>query len=419
MTLQLTNAGINALLRAMTGDELTLSCVKIGNGAAQAAGAATDLSNPLVTLSISECTVANQKATISVTLNNSTIDAGFRMTEIGVFALNQDDSTEQVLYAYGTEPEATADYIAASGDNILEEDITIDVFVGNAENVSAIINESLVYATKAAFDAHVEDKSNPHEVTKTQVGLGNVPNVATNDQTPSWTPPASNAELISGERLTITLGKVARAVASLISHLANRNNPHQVTATQVNAAAKSHTHSAADVTTGTLGVSRGGTGKGSWSAKRLLYASNSGTLEQIEAPTKNDCVLWGHVDQVPRWAHPFCTDYGSYSGTGKTGASNKNSLQFAEVPGMIFIRSTSPATGGFSWAVLFVNGGSGSGFCVCDASSGSAGGYRELHVSAARTASGGAVISWYSDSTTPAHQMNHSGSSNYMYTAIY
>ena len=130
MTLQLTNAGINALLRATAGDSLTLSCVKIGNGAAQAAGAATDLSNPLVTLSITECTVANQRATISVTLNNSTIDAGFRLTEIGVFAQDQDDSTEEILYAYGTEPEATADYIAASGDNILEEDITIDVFVG-------------------------------------------------------------------------------------------------------------------------------------------------------------------------------------------------------------------------------------------------------------------------------------------------
>ena len=170
MTLQLTNAGINALLRAMTGDELTLSCVKIGNGAAQAAGAATDLSNPLVTLNITECTVANQRATISVTLNNSTIDAGFRLTEIGVFAQDQDDSAEEILYAYGTEPEATADYIAASGDNILEEDITIDVFVGNAENVSAIINESLVYATKAAFDAHVANHENPHAVTKAQVG---------------------------------------------------------------------------------------------------------------------------------------------------------------------------------------------------------------------------------------------------------
>ena len=419
MNMQLTNVGINALLRALSGANIVFTNIKIGNGAAQSAATATDLSNPLKTLAITAVAVANQKASLSVTLSNAGVEEGFRLTEIGIFVQDQDDGDEEILYAYGTEPEATADYVAATGDSVLEEQITIDAFVSNAENVSALINESTVYATKANFDAHVADMSNPHRVTKAQVGLGDVPNVATNDQTPSWTAPTSNAELISGERLTITLGKVARAVASLISHLANRNNPHKVTATQVNAAAKSHTHSAADVTTGTLGVSRGGTGKGSWSAKRLLYASNSGTLEQIEAPTNDGCVLWGNVDQVPVWAHPFCTDYGSYSGTGKTGASNKNSLQFNEVPGMIFIRSTSSATGGFSWAVLFVNGGSSSGFCICDASSGSAGVYRELHVSAAMTASGGAVISWYSDSTTPAHQMNHSGSSNYMYTAIY
>lgn len=260
MTLQLTNSGINALLRATAGDSLTLSCVKIGNGAAQAAGAATDLSNPLVTLNITECTVANQRATISVTLNNSTIDAGFRLTEIGVFAQDQDDSTEEILYAYGTEPEATADYIAASGDNILEEDITIDVFVGNAENVSAIINESLVYATKAAFDAHVANHENPHAVTKAQVGLSNVPNVATDDQTPTYTEATSDTNLTSGERLTVAMGKIARAVRSLIGHLANKNNPHAVTATQVGAATSGHKHSAADVTTGVLGVARGGTG---------------------------------------------------------------------------------------------------------------------------------------------------------------
>lgn len=416
MQLQLTNAGINALLRAISGDDLTLSSVKVGNGAAQSPGAATDLSNPLVTLSITECTVANSKATIAVTLNNSTVDAGFRMTEIGVFAQDQDDSSEEILYAYGTEPEATADYIAASGDNILEEDITIDVFVGNAENVSAIINESLVYATKAAFDAHVADKANPHEVTKAQVGLGNVPNVATNDQTVTFTAPASNAELTSGERLTLAFGKIARAISSLISHLANHNNPHQVTATQVNAAPISHNHSAADINTGVLGVARGGTGKGTWSAKRLLYASNSGTLEQIQAPTRNGCVLYGHIDQVPYWGLPNATDYGKYSGTGVGGSANRNTLHFEQVPTLVVIRSTSSASGGFSWAVLFPH--ADSGFSIQGASNAGAGSYRELIVSLVFV-SGGWDLKWYCATNDPAHQMNYNGTNNYAYVAIY
>ena len=44
------------------------------------------------------------------------------------------------------------------------------------------------------------------------------------------------------------------------NHIADKNNPHGVTAAQVGAAASSHTHSAGNITSGTLPVSRGGTG---------------------------------------------------------------------------------------------------------------------------------------------------------------
>lgn len=43
-------------------------------------------------------------------------------------------------------------------------------------------------------------------------------------------------------------------------HTADKDNPHAVTAAQVGAAAASHNHSAAAITSGTLPVSRGGTG---------------------------------------------------------------------------------------------------------------------------------------------------------------
>ena len=83
------------------------------------------------------------------------------------------------------------------------------------------------------FDAHAASKANPHGVTKTQVGLGNVPNVATNDQTPTYSESAALAQLSSGEKLSAALGKLARAVRSLMEHLANTSNPHGVTKSQV------------------------------------------------------------------------------------------------------------------------------------------------------------------------------------------
>lgn len=83
------------------------------------------------------------------------------------------------------------------------------------------------------FDAHAASKSNPHAVTKAQVGLGNVPNLATNDQTPTYTEAASLELLSSGEKLTTAFGKLAKALRSLSGHILALDNPHGVTKSQV------------------------------------------------------------------------------------------------------------------------------------------------------------------------------------------
>ena len=66
-------------------------------------------------------------------------------------------------------------------------------------------------------------------MTKSQVGLGNVPNVATNDQTPSYTAATALAALVSGEKLHVAFGTLPKGTTDLLSHLANKSNPHAVT----------------------------------------------------------------------------------------------------------------------------------------------------------------------------------------------
>ena len=70
--------------------------------------------------------------------------------------------------------------------------------------------------------SHVANKSNPHGVTKNQIGLGNVPNVATNDQTPTYTEALSLSSLVSGEKTSVAFGKIAKAVSTLISHTTSK-----------------------------------------------------------------------------------------------------------------------------------------------------------------------------------------------------
>ena len=94
-------------------------------------------------------------------------------------------------------------------------------------------NQNAIQNVTSNYNAHAANKSNPHGVTKAQVGLSEVPNVTTNNQTPTYTVPSALSDLVSGEVLSTAFGKVAKCVSSLISHIGNVNNPHSVTKAQI------------------------------------------------------------------------------------------------------------------------------------------------------------------------------------------
>lgn len=115
------------------------------------------------------------------------------------------------------------------------------------ENQSVVEALNTAIGTKATasdLTAHIGNKSNPHGVTKSQVGLGNVPNVATNDQTPSYTEATSLTKLSSGEKLSVAFGKISKAITDLISHIGD--SVKHITSTERTNwnAAKTHADSA-------------------------------------------------------------------------------------------------------------------------------------------------------------------------------
>lgn len=80
---------------------------------------------------------------------------------------------------------------------------------------------------EAILNDHLGDKENPHQVTKDQVGLSNVENLAT----------ATDTEVQSGEliRKLFTLAQLVQhpAIQALLQHAENTNNPHNTTKAQV------------------------------------------------------------------------------------------------------------------------------------------------------------------------------------------
>ena len=77
---------------------------------------------------------------------------------------------------------------------------------------------------KKSLDAHIGNKSNPHNVTKAQIGLGNVQNLAPADM------PVSTAQATA-----IADAKAAgtKAQTDLSTHANRRDNPHNVTRAQL------------------------------------------------------------------------------------------------------------------------------------------------------------------------------------------
>ena len=267
LTLSPTPDGRNMIARSLYGDTITFTKIVIGNGTPADPDNVTELANPLLEIQLTAAEPSEDEDYMLLTgyVTSSDIEASFYGYEIGVIAEDSDENEHLFGYRYNAQD---VDYYPdASSGRALELTITVVVQLGNAQNVTAILIEGDTYATKAEFDAHTNSNENPHHVTKTQVGLGDVPNVATNDQEPTYSAAATLSALVSGEKLSVAFGKIAKAVSALISHL-TATNPHNTTAADIGAAPASHTHSAADINSGTLSAARGGTGS------NTLYGSD-------------------------------------------------------------------------------------------------------------------------------------------------
>ena len=143
-------------------------------------------------------------------------------------------------------------YVCSSGFALVRDDGTCTVggvCVPNSSGIAtkssnsagfkvlARVNSNYIYifvnTSIAVVSSHITSKSNPHGITKSQIGLGNVPNVTTNNQTPTYTETSILSPLTSGERLSIAFGKISKAITDFIAHVSDKNNPHVVTKSQV------------------------------------------------------------------------------------------------------------------------------------------------------------------------------------------
>ena len=213
----LTDMGKTLMLRALDGEAFTFTKFQVGNGILD------DGETPESMIELKSLIIDDIPITSSTPVPQEEVEAGEEEEEseegetqnylqlTGSFdnsevqnqfvwtelgLIAEDEDGEEYLYAYGYEP-VYADLIRGGGSKIIAEQyFSCIIAVGTTANITANVIPNLTYANKADFDAHV----------------------------------------------------------------ANENNPHNVTAEQIGAAGGEHTHSADDITDGILSVERGGTG---------------------------------------------------------------------------------------------------------------------------------------------------------------
>ncbi len=231
----ITNAGIELLKNALSGGTITVTAIKSAAGKVDVSAlkSQTAVSSIKQSGTVQGVTKTNETIKIGVLFSNAGLSAGYSMTQLGIYAKGSTGS--EVLFAISqstTGKEVPAESAMPSWSLVhnfyikLNNDVTMTATVDPEGYVT-------FETMQTALNTHTGNKSNPHSVTKSQVGLGNVPNVATNDQTPTYSDATTLVTLSSGEKISIAFAKIKLAITTLINHLANKSNPHGVTKSQV------------------------------------------------------------------------------------------------------------------------------------------------------------------------------------------
>lgn len=201
----LTNRGRILQAKAQTGVQLQYTRIALGDGTLGNSQIIelNALKKEIISLPIGKLKINGATAIVGTVLNNNDLSSGFFFREIGVFATDPDMG--EVLYCYGNAGNL-AEYIPAGGGaDIVEKSIDIQVLTGNAPNVSAIIDQSLIFETpEGAQQKADEAEGNAKDYTDQQIAA-----------LPEPTPPEAENISIANEDELFIATNVEDALAEL------------------------------------------------------------------------------------------------------------------------------------------------------------------------------------------------------------
>ncbi|MCP3942227.1 MAG: hypothetical protein GY710_12175, partial [Desulfobacteraceae bacterium] len=274
----ITNKGKDLKAKTDTGVTLELLRIVMGDGVVTQ-GTDTKTLNSLVNqvkvFDISSFTfLGSGRTRIRANLSNAGLVTGFYAKEVGLIANDPDEG--EILYSYAAAD--PADWIPPE-DESFQQIFDIIALTGNTENITISLDPNVANLSLAdmqdheakqldptdtdtakekhlsnaqakKWEDHTKNKSNPHAVTKAQVGLSSLPNAKSdstglsdsNSLATSKAVKAANDSLNTHKALVVDPSSTNTAKEKHLSnaqakiwqdHTANKSNPHAVTKAQV------------------------------------------------------------------------------------------------------------------------------------------------------------------------------------------
>ncbi len=210
MKFVLTEQGIELQAKVEAGLQLVIQRMVASSALSENPRKLTTVIPECQELQIDSIEANGDRVVITAALSNMRVEESYIVHQIGVYAL--DENGKELLFIVGQDTVGDEIKAGTEEENVIEYNIALKV--ANAEQV--IFNRNLDdYVRKRQFYDHVEDFQNPHRTTKAQVGLSEVPNVTTNNQTPTWKRASKHQLPESGDTLEVILGKIERYLYDL------------------------------------------------------------------------------------------------------------------------------------------------------------------------------------------------------------
>ena len=207
----LTNNGAVMMTQVAAGKTLLFTRTESGSGYSASPAVLQSVVDKKQDMFLNEVTYESKQAVVKSVLSNMQLEEEYQLRQVGVYAKLEGDETDTLLLIG---QQYNGEKIPSYHDGIIQIEYNITIKAAGTGNIT-IEGVGTGYVTKGQFLAHLNDYSNPHKLTAGQIGLGNVPNVDTDDQTPTFMEAEERENIVSGEKVSVILGKIKKWLSDM------------------------------------------------------------------------------------------------------------------------------------------------------------------------------------------------------------